>query len=72
MEQPPKDDNRKGLIMASIYEETIYEWERDYDGGANLHANAYEMDEIRDFLTRNGYREVYDESGRSTFIEGRR
>lgn len=70
-----QDNDRKGLTMATAeYDrfieycyDLIYEWERDFDGGASAHANAEDLAAIRDYLTRNGFTEVYTEDGRTTF-----
>ena len=53
--------------MRERVNEMLWIWARDFDGGENAHANAEDMEAIRDFMTRNGYAEVSAENGRTTF-----
>ena len=53
------------------FEELAYIWERDFDGGRDVHANAEDMEAIRQYMIRNGYAEAYDEEGRTFFFDGR-
>ena len=50
------------------FEELAYIWERDFDGGRDAHANAEDMEAIRQYMLRNGYAEAYDEEGRTFFV----